>query len=123
MTHISHIWSVMASSVTKNLIIAWGIFVFIQQENDGLLFFSMATKNRIEKERTYRQKINCSNKVLGKRKLQIAMKHRLWFIKPRKKMNRDENFYKEDHYLMAIGPNPKKIPQNSGKQIWIPEGM
>ena len=27
------------------------------------------------------------------------------------------------HYLMGIGPITKKIPQNSGKQIWIPEGM
>ena len=27
------------------------------------------------------------------------------------------------HYLMELGPNPKKIPQNSGKQIRIPEGM
>ena len=27
------------------------------------------------------------------------------------------------HYLMGLGPNPKKIPQNSGKQIRIPEGM
>ena len=28
------------------------------------------------------------------------------------------------HYLMGIGPNTKKkIPQNSGKQIRIPEGM
>ena len=26
-------------------------------------------------------------------------------------------------YLMGIGPNTKKIPQNSGKQIRIPEGM
>ena len=27
------------------------------------------------------------------------------------------------HYLMGLGPNTKKIPQNSGKQIRIPEGM
>ena len=27
------------------------------------------------------------------------------------------------HYLMGIGPITKKIPQNSGKQIWIPEVM
>ena len=27
------------------------------------------------------------------------------------------------HYLMELGPNTKKIPQNSGKQIRIPEGM
>ena len=27
------------------------------------------------------------------------------------------------HYLMGIGPNTKKIPQNSGKQIRIPEGV
>ena len=27
------------------------------------------------------------------------------------------------HYLMGLGPNPKKIPQNSGKKNWIPEGM
>ena len=26
------------------------------------------------------------------------------------------------HYLMGIEPNPQKIPQNSGKQIRIPEG-
>ena len=26
-------------------------------------------------------------------------------------------------YLMGIGPNTKKIRQNSGKQIRIPEGM
>ena len=27
------------------------------------------------------------------------------------------------HYLIELGPNTKKIPQNSGKQIQIPEGM
>ena len=27
------------------------------------------------------------------------------------------------HYLMGLGPNQKKIPQNSGKQIRIPEGV
>ena len=27
------------------------------------------------------------------------------------------------HYLMGLGSNTKKIPQNSGKQIRIPEGM
>ena len=33
-------------------------------------------------------------------------------------------FYsKRIHYLMGIGPNTKQIPQNSGKQIRIPEGM
>ena len=26
------------------------------------------------------------------------------------------------HYLMGLGPNLKTIPQNSGKQIRIPEG-
>ena len=31
--------------------------------------------------------------------------------------------YNIHHYLMGLGPNPKKIPQNSGKQIRIPEGM
>ena len=30
---------------------------------------------------------------------------------------------KPTHYLMGLGPNTKKIPQNSGKQIRIPEGM
>ena len=28
-----------------------------------------------------------------------------------------------EHYLMGQGPNLKKIPQNSSKQIWMPEGM
>ena len=27
------------------------------------------------------------------------------------------------YYLMGLGPNPKIIPQNSGKQIRMPEGM
>ena len=30
---------------------------------------------------------------------------------------------KRHHYLMGLEPNTKKIPQNSGKQIRIPEGM
>ena len=27
------------------------------------------------------------------------------------------------YHLMGLGPNPKKIPHNSEKQIWIPEGV
>ena len=33
------------------------------------------------------------------------------------------SFPKIDHYVMGLEPNWKKIPQNSGKQIRIPEGM
>ena len=36
---------------------------------------------------------------------------------------RQNVFWSITHYLMGMGPNTKKIPHNSGKQIRIPEGM
>ena len=50
-----------------------------------------------------------------------------WLRTARFAISRSKNckFYSHQvvHYLMGIGPNTKKIPQNSGKQIRIPEGM
>ena len=35
----------------------------------------------------------------------------------------DSGIFLVTHCLMKLEPNWKKFPQNSGKQIWIPEGM
>ena len=34
-----------------------------------------------------------------------------------------EKNHKTSHYLMRFEPNWKKIPQNSGKRIWIAKGL